>query len=160
MTCGNLTLESLDNYAKLIQNQQQRHQDRISWWIYDVSLFEQDNKHVYSTTIILLSKYFLDRNKTNVIVTHARTHWFVQSQKWKHQSNMWNLLLVADVIDLILVSLLLTCNRFYTLFCCFHCWLWTSKCQLGCMVITSNAMVMVMVMVMVYANGYYFSIFW
>ena len=30
MTCGNLTLESLDTYAKLIQNQQQRHQGRIS----------------------------------------------------------------------------------------------------------------------------------
>ena len=29
------------------------------------------------------------------------------------------------------VSLLLTLNRFHTLFWCFHYWLWTSKCQLG-----------------------------
>ena len=28
-------------------------------------------------------------------------------------------------------SLLLILNKFYTLFWCFHCWLWTSKCWLG-----------------------------
>ena len=28
-------------------------------------------------------------------------------------------------------SLLLILNIFYTLFSCFHCWLWTSKCKLG-----------------------------
>ena len=27
--------------------------------------------------------------------------------------------------------LLLTRNGFHTLFCCFHCWLWTRKCRLG-----------------------------
>ena len=27
--------------------------------------------------------------------------------------------------------LLLTLNRFYNLFWCFHCWFWASKCQLG-----------------------------
>ena len=32
-----------------------------------------------------------------------------------------------DVIDVILVSLLLTLNKFHILFRCFHCWLWTSK---------------------------------
>ena len=30
-----------------------------------------------------------------------------------------------------MTSLLLTLNRFHTLFCCLHCSLWTSKCQLG-----------------------------
>ena len=33
-------------------------------------------------------------------------------------------------IDVFLVSLLLTLNRFYSVFCCFHCWLWISKCGL------------------------------
>ena len=32
--------------------------------------------------------------------------------------------------DVVLVSLLLTLNRFHTLFWCVYCWLWTSKCQL------------------------------
>ena len=35
-----------------------------------------------------------------------------------------------DVIDLVLVSLLLTLKRFHTLFWCFHCWLLTSKYRL------------------------------
>ena len=33
--------------------------------------------------------------------------------------------------DVIMVSFLLTLNRFYTKFWCFHFWLWTNKCQLG-----------------------------
>ena len=33
--------------------------------------------------------------------------------------------------DFILVSLLLTLNRFHTLFWCFHYWFWTSKSWLG-----------------------------
>ena len=32
------------------------------------------------------------------------------------------------VIEVVLVSLLLTLNRFNTLFYCFFCWLWTIKC--------------------------------
>ena len=36
-----------------------------------------------------------------------------------------------DVIDVVLVSWLLTLSRFYTLFWCFHCWLWICKCRLG-----------------------------
>ena len=32
---------------------------------------------------------------------------------------------------LMLVSLLLTLNRLQTLFWCFHCWLWMSKCRQG-----------------------------
>ena len=35
-----------------------------------------------------------------------------------------------DVMDVVLLSLLLTLNRLHTLFWCFHCWVWTSKCQL------------------------------
>ena len=35
-------------------------------------------------------------------------------------------------IVVILVSLLLTWDRFHTLFWCFHCWFWTkNKCRLG-----------------------------
>ena len=41
-----------------------------------------------------------------------------QSSQWKHQNN----------IHVIMMSLLLTLNRFPTLFWCFHCWLWTKKC--------------------------------
>ena len=43
-------------------------------------------------------------------------------KKFRHQN---------DVIDLVLVSLLLTSNKFLTLFWCFHGWLWTSKYCLG-----------------------------
>ena len=32
---------------------------------------------------------------------------------------------------MVLVSLLLTLNRFHILFWCIHCWLWTSKCWGG-----------------------------
>ena len=48
----------------------------------------------------------------------------IQSQQYKHQS---------DVAEVLLVSLLLTLNKFHTLFWCFLCWLWTSNCRLsGC----------------------------
>ena len=33
--------------------------------------------------------------------------------------------------DVVVVPLLKTLDRYHTLFCCFHCWLWTSKCPLG-----------------------------
>ena len=36
-----------------------------------------------------------------------------------------------EISGIILASLLLTLSRFHTLFWCFHCWLWTNKCQLG-----------------------------
>ena len=62
----------------------------------------------------------------------------VEGQKLKHRSNVWNLFKVNnkdtrqnDVDDVVLLSLLLTWNRFHTLIWCFYCWLWTSKCQLG-----------------------------
>ena len=35
-----------------------------------------------------------------------------------------------DVSDVVLESLSLTLTRFHILFCCFHCRLWTSKCEL------------------------------
>ena len=63
-------------------------------------------------------------------------HLLVLSQQWKHQKNVWNLFKfnnkrhLNDVIDAILVDLLFILNRFHTLFWCFHCWFWTSKCRL------------------------------
>ena len=57
---------------------------------------------------------------------------------WRHRSNVWNLNKVNNKgtrttsMTLPLTKLkLLTLNRFHTLFWCFHCWLWTSKCPLG-----------------------------
>ena len=63
----------------------------------------------------------------------SRRYLLFQRQQWKHQKNVWNLFKVNknDVNDALLASLLLTLNRFHTLRCYFHCWLWTSKCQLG-----------------------------
>ena len=49
-------------------------------------------------------------------------HLLGQSQQRKYQN---------DVNNVILMSLLLTLNKFHKLFWCFHCWLWSSKCQLG-----------------------------
>ena len=47
---------------------------------------------------------------------------------------MWNLFRVNNEDnDAVLVSLLLTLNRFHTLFWFFHCWLWLNKCRLGCL---------------------------
>ena len=37
----------------------------------------------------------------------------------------------TGVIDVVLVSLLLTLNMFQVFICCFHCRLWTSKCWFG-----------------------------
>ena len=37
----------------------------------------------------------------------------------------------ADIIDVVLVSLLLFFNKFHTLLWCLHCWLWTSNDWLG-----------------------------
>ena len=34
-------------------------------------------------------------------------------------------------VNLVLVPSLLTLNKFHILLCCFHRWLWLSKCQLG-----------------------------
>ena len=45
----------------------------------------------------------------------------VNSQRYRHQ----------NVIDVVLVSLLLTLNKFHRFFWCFHCWIWTSKSRLG-----------------------------
>ena len=42
------------------------------------------------------------------------------------------------VNDAVLVSLLLTLSRFYSLSWYFHCWLWKSKCQLGFVSILSS----------------------
>ena len=53
------------------------------------------------------------------------------NQQWEHQNNVWDLFKVKSKdTRTTLLTFLLTCNRFYTLLCCFHCLLWTSKCQL------------------------------
>ena len=49
-------------------------------------------------------------------------HLLVQSQQLKHQNNVWNMFKVNNK-DSRTTSL--------TLFWCFHCRLWTSKCRLG-----------------------------
>ena len=43
-----------------------------------------------------------------------------------------------DVNGMVLMLLLLTLNRFHTLFSCFHCWLWTSKYWLSLYLYTSS----------------------
>ena len=37
---------------------------------------------------------------------------------------------LEQYVKSVLVSLLLTLNRFHTLFWCFQCWIWKSKCRL------------------------------
>ena len=32
----------------------------------------------------------------------------------------------------VMLFLWLTLNKFHLMFCCFHCWLWTNNCHLGC----------------------------
>ena len=60
-----------------------------------------------------------------------------QSEQWKYHNNGWNMFqfnnkhTTNDANYVVLMSLLLTLNKFHTLFCCFHCWIWTSTCQLG-----------------------------
>ena len=51
----------------------------------------------------------------------------------RNSRTMWEICLnlTININDVVLVSSVLTLNRFHTLFWCFHCWLWISKCQLG-----------------------------
>ena len=53
---------------------------------------------------------------------------------WTYVKRVPNL----NVIDFVLVSRLLTLNGVHTLFWCFHCWLWTSKCRLWNLKVQSN----------------------
>ena len=64
-----------------------------------------------------------------IVSSKPSRHLLVLSQKWKHQNNLWKLFKVNerkrnqnDANDVFLVSLLLTLNRFHTLFCV-NCWL-------------------------------------
>ena len=63
-----------------------------------------------------------------------RRHLLVQSQQWKNENIVRNLFKANKSRHLnnnvVLVSLLLALNRFQTLFSCFRCYLWTSKCRL------------------------------
>ena len=66
----------------------------------------------------------------------TQLHLLVQSSQWKLQYNVWNMFKVnnKDIRMRIFWDLnSLTLNRFNTLFLLFHCWLWTSKLQLGIM---------------------------
>ena len=58
-------------------------------------------------------------------------HLLVQSQQWNYLDTVWNLFKVSNWDTVTLISLLLTCNIFRTLFWCFYCWLWKSKSRLG-----------------------------
>ena len=57
------------------------------------------------------------------IKTPERCHWHrsgVFILNFEHISHFF--------LDVILLFLLLTLNIFHIFFCCFYCWLWTSKC--------------------------------
>ena len=62
--------------------------------------------------------------------------WLLSWQR-KHSGKVWNLFKVnkkkhlRDVIDVVLLSMLLTMKRFHILFWCFRYWLWTSKYRWG-----------------------------
>ena len=69
-------------------------------------------------------------------------HLLAQSKRWKQQKNVWNWFKVnnKDIRTTAITSNhihqshpILTRNRFHTLFLCFYCWVWTSKCQVGAM---------------------------
>ena len=63
-------------------------------------------------------------------------HLLFQSQQQKNKNNVWNLSNLIKyqngVADVVLVFLLFILSRYYTLVRCFYCWLWISKCRLGC----------------------------
>ena len=57
-------------------------------------------------------------------------HLLVQSRQWKHQNNVRNLFKVNNnVSDIVPGSLLLILEKLHTMFSCFHCWIWASKCR-------------------------------
>ena len=65
------------------------------------------------------SRYLLVQNKNGNNITICEIY---SESTIKTQNN---------INDVLMVSLLWSLNRFQRLFWCFHCWLWTSKCQLG-----------------------------
>ena len=62
--------------------------------------------------------YLFKINNVNTRSMHGIRSKLIKTAEWK------------DAIDVVSVSFLLTLNRFHTLFQCFHCWIWTSKCRL------------------------------
>ena len=70
------------------------------------------------------------------------------------------LCIVDSVNDVVLVYLLLTLNKFHTLFWCFHCWLWTSKCLLGKQAFFTRYTNRFSLNVTIYISHLYFYIFY
>ena len=56
--------------------------------------------------------------------------WFLYDNGLRHERVKLTLKTANGIKDVVLVSLLLTLNRFHTLYLCFHCWPWTRKCWL------------------------------
>ena len=71
-------------------------------------------KRKYPANIIYLFKF--NNNNKKILEKSVK---YVQSQQWRQQNNV------------VLVSLLLTLNIFYTFFQCLYCGLWAGKCLLG-----------------------------
>ena len=90
------------------------------WWlfllviVYNINLYEKNELwHSYFENILPTFQIFFS----------------VDTYAWQLTFPVISFFLA--LVDVILMSLLLTLNRFHTLLCCFYCWLWTSKCRLG-----------------------------
>ena len=67
----------------------------------------------------------------------ANTLWKYQPGIYLFKVNKRNTRKICEICSKLTIktrhenSLYLTLNRFHTLFWCFYCWLWTSKCRLS-----------------------------
>ena len=95
---------------------------RIFWDIYRNILFIAFRQNV---------SHF-DRMCVCVCVCDKIFHVFANSIFLKNNSGHWRHWRLRSWHWRRLVSLVLTLNRFHTLFWSFHCSFWTSKCRLGC----------------------------
>ena len=102
--------------------------------------YTKEHKDLFSKCLYLFSNIILNAKLSRIsnwneyIAFLTFLHILVKSQQWNDQNNEWEFQSKHqrhqnDVV--VLVSLLLTLNRFRILFWCFHCWHWTSKCRLG-----------------------------
>ena len=84
--------------------------------------------------VVVCSMKWVVADSVRMLYSLPSRHLLVQSQKQKHQSDVWKL--TVNTTDrrhwgFCLICLLLTLNRFHTLFSFFCRWLWTSECRLG-----------------------------